>query len=565
MAVQGADFPHDIFRFLIKPIRDGDSDGILELYLGGPQRTFEETFARIDSLHDLHNVDDIADEHLQYLQWIVGWTVEVSHITDALTASERRKLIRLSAEMWRLKGTELGIKLTYRALTGRDAVIYTWFHFRWELGVAGVWRNGANADPWLVGDDVGDHDEYVMFIFVMNELGINKQLMHDLAALHRPVGEVFYLVYADLVDDFSIGRGKWALVSGTDIAWDSEANNITLPVNTEVRANVAQEWGDLDWFQTAILSTASQVVRLTLRSLNAGDDQYRIEFNQTGLVTLSTVVGGVVAIVASATWPDVLPIGEAMGLGYRISRPSAGELRIQARIGVDTALDHTFSAGSILPPGGDYGVMNLGPGTLIVDNVLAYQSPVYVDYISPASALAGEVAAPTPAPTIIVEANMTSVGTWTLTGLWHSTGFRYHSPHASLYFGQNETGHHSYGTPGDYAGAIFSGSALTPTVDLTAYPASTYRIWVQFRNDPRISLAPGEDDLTLEVLVNSIVVKTFTKAQLVTATTPLRLEMSEAAGQALVQCRFTMNTVVNHGSTDEGWYVDDLYILATDA
>ena len=563
MMAKSDNFPYDIFDFLIKPIRDADLDGVLEDYLGGPQQAFEQIVSNIDDLVKLFNVDRVDEAYLDYLKWIVGWTKETDNITLQLTNSEKRKLIRLSAGLWKLKGTEIGVKTAFRALTGRDVIFHSWFHFRWELGIAGIWRNGLDADPWLVGNTNGDLDEYVSFIFVMDELGTNRQLMRDVAQINRPIGEVYYLVYADLVDDFSIGRGKWKLVSGSDFTWDETENNISLPDGTCIQANVEQTWDGLEWFQTVTLADPGQQFNLHMRSSNNGDEKYKIEFIQTGMVNLVRTVAGLDTVVSSHTLPDMLPIGEAFGVGYRITHPTAAELKIQVRYGADIIIDHTFSVAFVHAVGGNYCIENIGAGTLVVDNVLAYTLPVYVDFITQTSSMKKPVSPSIPAPTVVQNWTMNSTLGWTLTGLWHATGYRYHTPFTSLYFGQGETGHNSNGTVGNYAGAIYAGSALTPTLDFTAYAG--YKLWVQFRNDPRVSILSGQDSMKLELLAGGAVVRTFTKAQLVTATSPLRFEIPEAVGEALVQLCWSMDTIVNHGSTDEGWYLDDIYILATRA
>ena len=65
-------FAYDVFRFIIKPHRDADTNGVLERYMGSFQEAFEDDQASILDIKTLFDLDNIEDRFLNYLLWIVG-------------------------------------------------------------------------------------------------------------------------------------------------------------------------------------------------------------------------------------------------------------------------------------------------------------------------------------------------------------------------------------------------------------------------------------------------------------------------------------------------------------
>jgi hypothetical protein len=556
-------FSWDAYRFLLNRIREGDKFQLLERYFQGPQAQWEAIHGDILRLLTLFDVDNVEDNYLNYMKWLVGWTSELDHITEDLTAADLRKLIPLTIPLWRQKGTPLGIESAIRLLTGRNASFLTWFHARWIVEETGLFRHGYEGDPWVVGDDYGSRDEYLSILLLMNEIGVDLDLVHNLAELNRPVGETIKIVYADLWDNFRFGRQKWKTISGDDPVWDETNARLLVPDGTRLSVNVfnVRDWDEVVFNHVLILSTAAQQWQIDFRKSPGTLDWYRITFDQAGSVTLDMSLGGTSIPLSTATLSDVLPINRRFTVGYRVTKPAAGRLRFVVTVDAEDVLEHTIGEPFYLDPG-DVEVVNVGTGSAWIDNAYAVNLPVYVDEV-PGDRAATPVV-PVPIPFEAVNYNMTSMAGWSMTGLWHPTNFRYRSSFRSLYFGTGETGYHTWGTPGGYAGAIYTGAATSPVIDLSPWDPQKYRAWLDWYQISKVVAGPPNDNMTIEVEVSSVVVRTLTKAEIF-GDGDHRIELTdEICGEAVVRFRLVFDSVISHGTTDEGWYVDDLKVLITE-
>jgi len=571
MAKIDTTFPWDAYRFLIKPLRDGDKDGVLERYLGGPQADFERIQQDIQKLDTLRDIEGIDDDFLIYLKWLLGWTAELASITDGLAPDVLRKLIRLSAEMWKLKGSPVGIVSSIRALTGRDVLYRDWFWFRWSVGGSGLWWVQRYSDPWLVGWSHGDRDEYLSVLFVMVDLGIPKQLIRDILQLNRPLHESFLIVYADFVDDFHLGRGRWMRITGTDVAWDEDNFRLVLPDTSRQECNVARvaELDEMVYTSVVQFTVDLQVFRVTFH-IQDNDNWYRVRFGQNGLLRLTVCKAGVTTNVAAFTLPHPFPLVIGVTVGVEVRIPEAGKRRVRVIVEGDTWIDYTFSEPNVFREGrlqieNDSGVS----GDIYLDNVLLIAPPAHVDEIPGNGAMTSVPLLPAPKSNAIFNWTFTSTAGWTLTSLWHSSGFRHVSHPYALYFGTGEVGYHTWGTPGGYAGAIYNGQARSPTFDLTPWVAGRYKIWIEWRQYVDISLLYAQDDIQVGIRLLGGTVLTFYKADILAGGvgTPEhpRFDITQyVAGQNNVDFRFIFNTIVNHPSTGEGWYIDDVRISVTE-
>ena len=81
MAKIDPEFPHDIFTFLHKPLRDGDKEtfNFLERFLIGPQTLWEEKIAK--KFNELTNlIDPALTTQPRFLKDHVGFTSELDNI-----------------------------------------------------------------------------------------------------------------------------------------------------------------------------------------------------------------------------------------------------------------------------------------------------------------------------------------------------------------------------------------------------------------------------------------------------------------------------------------------------
>jgi phage tail-like protein len=561
-------FAHDVFRFLPAQVRDLDVSGTLERLMGGPQWVFENQQNRIQELDTLHDVDAIEDRYLTFLKHHVGWTNELDVITSALSADQLRKLIKLSVPFWKGKGTEQGIRDALRLLTGRDVVIRNWFYYRWIVGVTALGtRRGDERDPFLTGRSHGIRDQYLSIIYVSNELPIDRQLVRDLVNLHRPLQEAYIIVFVDLVDDFGVGRDKWSTVAGVDPVWDEDRKLLEIPAGTTVGVNVdgVTSWDEVVWRKSVTYTTSSGgEFRVQFRRQAAGlNDRYEVTFEQNGDVTIEAIIGGVVVATQSGSVGHVIPEGEGVVYGINVIRSctGTGQMRIKVTVYERVVIDVNIAIAILVPPG-RWRVENVGPNTIEMDNVIAYQLPVTVDEVIGSGVVASE-----PEPLIVgpcVHQEWTSFTTWTLGSQWHSSGFRYIVPTTSLYFGTGESGWHTWGIPGAMGPGIVAGTAESPTFSLVSFPAADYDVFLEFQVYPDLRAAAGDDIFTYEVLVSGTPVFSATLTSKDTAAwRVLRTSdlSSVVGGLAAVSVRFTLDTVTAPSPGDEGVFVDQVRIL----
>jgi hypothetical protein len=82
-------FPHDMYRMLIRSIRDQDADGLLERWLGAPQGAWEQTYNKVDSLPQILDPYAAPAQALRSLLWNVGWDDSFAFAWPCGSARER--------------------------------------------------------------------------------------------------------------------------------------------------------------------------------------------------------------------------------------------------------------------------------------------------------------------------------------------------------------------------------------------------------------------------------------------------------------------------------------------
>lgn len=144
-------FPHEMYRFLHKPLRVEDKINgklFLERYVFAFQRQFESVIDRIDKLPQLY--DPALTPQPRFLKDIVGLTSELDKITNDISEQDLRKLISLAVALWKEKGLEVGYKDIIRLFTGKNSRVYNWFDFRYIVGEQGLSQEELGEDSWLI-------------------------------------------------------------------------------------------------------------------------------------------------------------------------------------------------------------------------------------------------------------------------------------------------------------------------------------------------------------------------------------------------------------------------------
>lgn len=558
MAKINENFRWDAYRFLIQPWRDTDQSGVLERFVGAIQEAWESTQGSIDDIADLSDVDTIPDEFLVYLQWHVGWTTEMDRITNGLTADELRKLIKVSATMWKQKGTQRGIKSAIRLLTGSDAIIWNWFAMRWIVGATDLWFTLNRGDSWIVGES----DEYLSVVFVKDSAALNRQLIRDIIDLNRPVNESYLLIFPDFVDEFENGLGQWNQEGSVDAEWDEDTFSVDLVPDADIVA-VVDAYDT--WEQAYIMfqveaDDSAAFLTLEFMRKNDGDDCYIVQFSMSTCELYTNDAGVLSGILASGV-PSGWVAGTKIALWCRVTWQTDVSQLVEVGVGTQTVLSYQTDAGSYII-GGKFALVNDSAATFNIDRTIAYDYPVHQDVVSGPGNISLAPAALVASPARVFNYQFIGSATgWTLTGLWHYSTHRYFTGPGSLYWGTGESGYTGTGVMGGYvSGSALNQTALSAMIDLSAFNdddhAADLEIW-QYRN----VRSGGNDLTTVDVMVNGVVQQTTTIPG-AGASIQRFAFVPGILGSALVQLRFRMNMVSSKPTgTEEGWFLDNVSIL----
>jgi hypothetical protein len=242
----------DIYRFLIKPIRDADQkDGgeFLWRYLRGAQALWELIQQRAQKIKDLWSVTDIEDEFLPYLKNIVGWTSELDHITEGLTALQLRRLINASIPLWRKRGTEPTLLDVLQLATGERLRLYNWFDRRFMLDDIYLGELDQGQDPWLLSlPGYSDRDEYRMAVRIVDSGSINRDIVRGLTILMRPSLERIWIYYTKFLDRFLLDgdNSQWAYPASESLVVSNYSAKLEDDAANEI-AYVSTPGAD-DWY-----------------------------------------------------------------------------------------------------------------------------------------------------------------------------------------------------------------------------------------------------------------------------------------------------------------------------
>ena len=216
MAKIDPNFPHDIFQFIHKPIRDADlKDGnsFLERFLIGAQSIFEDTQAKIETVKEL--LDPELTPQPKLLKDHVGFTKELNNITNDLTDNDLRKLISLAVALFKQKGIEPGYINIVRLFTGKSARVFDWFDFRMIVGEAAFGEEQLGEDSWLISvpgvEASSDTSNNVVGLWTFEGNAKDRSLTRNDGTEHDPS----MVSYFDTpITGFPQGSDKYVRLSG---------------------------------------------------------------------------------------------------------------------------------------------------------------------------------------------------------------------------------------------------------------------------------------------------------------------------------------------------------------
>lgn len=201
----------EMYRFLTNSIRLEDlQNGLfLKRFLQGFQGVWKTTQESIFSLKDLWDCLNIPDRLLLYMKNMVGWTDELSDITDDLDHDTLRKLISISIAFWKDRGVESTTISILELLTQAPCRIWNWFDFRWVLDETHFGEEHQGRDPHIIEIPGAGNSEYHSNLRIVDDGYLNRSLVESVVALTRPVGERITINYLKFLDRFSYDAGNW--------------------------------------------------------------------------------------------------------------------------------------------------------------------------------------------------------------------------------------------------------------------------------------------------------------------------------------------------------------------
>lgn len=175
--------PRKIYDFIIEPIRTMDQregEMFLQRFLNGPQQVWVALDQIITTIPKLWSVTECPDQFLKYLKWIVGWTSELDNITRELSDDELRRLISISAQLWKERGSDDALINVLYFATGARCRYWNWFDFRWVLPASGppdsVWWGGTAQFVFGVDTVAGtSRRDGMPLVVTARETGVSAQ------------------------------------------------------------------------------------------------------------------------------------------------------------------------------------------------------------------------------------------------------------------------------------------------------------------------------------------------------------------------------------------------------
>lgn len=283
--------PHDLYRFLVRSIRDNDGQEILFRYLTQPQALFDDWYnyaaEKLRNLvdPDLAELRDSSGGYLPYLAWLVGYDpsffeltrrlfgatgtdltevvddfwvpayIDAGAITTSATLSidflvylslyapnTLKKLIILGVPLWKKKGVSEGVRNIATLMTGQEPFIRDWFYHRFVLeeDAFGDYAFFMDSTPGVTADA----PEYQVDIRVEKpDTAEEVILILQLFGHHRGLSERYNVAFVDFLDKFRDGViNRWTVTTfgvsaGTAVEDLHTLNSYTALERDSIRLN----------------------------------------------------------------------------------------------------------------------------------------------------------------------------------------------------------------------------------------------------------------------------------------------------------------------------------------
>jgi len=131
---------------LLPPIyKAGDSeqpDKPLQMLMKSFGQVLDSIQDNINSFLDIWDIDTCPASFLPYISHELGWEMDRSY-----SQGTQRKILKLLVQLYKIKGTKVGILAILRLFLEKTVEIYNVWNRCWRLGVSGRTELGINT--WL--------------------------------------------------------------------------------------------------------------------------------------------------------------------------------------------------------------------------------------------------------------------------------------------------------------------------------------------------------------------------------------------------------------------------------
>jgi len=385
----------DMYKFLIMPIRHQDKINgnlFVKRLLHGGQQIWQYTHQKAHDIKKLWSVTECPDAFLIYLKNIVGWTKELESITGGLDTTVLRRLISVSAPLWKNRGPEDAIADLFRVLTAQRTRIWNWFDFRWILEETGFGQEQQGYDPWLV-DLPGppNYDENRMNLRIVDDGETAHQLIRDVVNLMRATGERIEISYINFLDLFEADEdtSQWETLSGTIGYTINVADGLMTLNNTGVGGDkvLTNIENNEDWLNYVVAARfklhregTSDVRGGIIFYYHDSDNYYWAELRiGENKVYLNKRVSGVESVVASfdmISFPETLYEDVYYMMRVQMIQEGTGN---RLKVWLDNNLTVDTTDGDVFR--GNLGLIHNEECSMTVDEVEMFETPLETDTV----------------------------------------------------------------------------------------------------------------------------------------------------------------------------------------
>jgi len=263
----------------------------------------------------------------------------------------------------------------------------------WYVDIGDWFPRGDNSLSWFIAFP---YDEYLTEVRVVDEKTgqgeLDRELLEKLLDLQRPSSERFNVVYVDFMDLFQTPNdlGQWEEITASPFSLDSAIvadGKLTLTSSAQwgglICTRPTADWETFQWKVKAALGSATGDFAFPFYWQDENNYfQIAIQYTGfgTGIVTLHSIIGGVLTTIGVATHPSLNP---ETYWSYMVEtyNHTSGDVRV--RVFVDGNL---FIDGTIVGPGFTSGNIALasGPNSEVwIEETELWEYPLDISRVGP--------------------------------------------------------------------------------------------------------------------------------------------------------------------------------------